>query len=802
MGRAERTPLNLTPADELGRRRCAMDPSAAPAGAPEGFVDCGGEVEVFRTVFPSVDTSKNTCGNDMGSTGACPPLSLGVVGAGAPRDRAESGFPEVGAHSMVPGGACDTSGDDEMPGEETLDECGDWDPECLCAGWTFDGSRRRRKQRAGKDGPSQRGSPTAGKPLQHAANNAKLIEERRKEAKAQHVARINNKMARDARMPQFGGKDDHRVVIRPRGGFVAKNADPMLLRKAIIAAAKVGAEEAAADKIAVNVAQNVLVVSTPSESRSFRYGALRYLTVGDCTYEAFAYKSAPSDTMRGVIKGVGLDDSAEEITRALVNDDNPSILAAHRLGQTGSVVILFDGNRVPFHVYYEGVLMKCTLYRQHKEVCATCGQVGHRRDVCPTPLVKICFACGRKNPDAEHNNFCKPRCRLCGGSHTTGAGSCKNKFKTPLLIRQRQMEKRESARPQRNNNRWPENSPAEQVRTPPGAGAGRQARIDKNKEKGGSNPSITKERSRSKSAGRKHGLSWADITSENGRRRERSQSRNRSKSRERSQSRKRTTPGEERVTGQGEETRTTRKTTDEALPNMKPGIPQRIQEKKSKTEDPAEYICAKERELRKVKAQLQKSEAETQRLATLVESLQKTVKQMRQERLRDSGYLESMGCSQPKEDAEERSEGMNTDNEAEEPPPRVHRRKRPTKPTAEEQQQSQNMEQQHADTEHAYTNATPEGDERPISREEENRQYRTPGYAGLQARLTRLENIYKKWDRNLEEMEKRIINKNMHHMQQMLNQALEQHTERISAMLQERLDDFRNSIRDGSKQEC
>ncbi|KAH9371554.1 hypothetical protein HPB48_011105 [Haemaphysalis longicornis] len=83
-------------------------------------------------------------------------------------------------------------------------------------------------------------------------------------------------------------------------------------------------------------------------------------------------------------------------------------MAAHRLGNSTSVVILFEGQKVPHYVQYGGFVTKCTLYRQHWEVCKICGQVGHRKDVCPTPNARVCFACGRKNPGEDHKEYCKP----------------------------------------------------------------------------------------------------------------------------------------------------------------------------------------------------------------------------------------------------------------------------------------------------------------------------------------------------------------------------------------------------------
>lgn len=347
---------------------------------------------------------------------------------------------------------CSTTTGDGLPTATDIGQCvtavnSDCDPTNSCAGWTVVVSRREKKRQE-PGNPSQRDTQTAGKPSKTlSASNAKLKEVRRREQKAQYVAKVNANMAKSARMPTFAKKDEHRVVVRPRGGLVVSATKMSVLRAAIIAAANIKIEEAEDDSFAPNVAQNIIVLSTPSEARSFRYGSIRNITVEECTYETFAYKSTPDNTSRGVISGVGREEPEEQITRFLVNKHNPTIMAAHRLGNSESVVILFEGNKVPRYVKYGGFVTKCTLYRQHREVCTTCGQIGHRRDVCPTPNARVCFACGRNNPGEDHAEYCKPRCKFCGGSHVTGAGSCKNKFKTPLQLKQRQWAKQHAETP-------------------------------------------------------------------------------------------------------------------------------------------------------------------------------------------------------------------------------------------------------------------------------------------------------------------------------------------------------------------
>lgn len=93
----------------------------------------------------------------------------------------------------------------------------------------------------------------------------------------------------------------------------------------------------------------------------------------------------------------------------------PTVLDAHRIGNSTAVVVLFPCLKVPSTVKYGTVLLRCSLYRQHNEVCTTCGGIGHRRDVCPRPHAQVCLACGTSNPNSDQENYCKPKCKLCGG---------------------------------------------------------------------------------------------------------------------------------------------------------------------------------------------------------------------------------------------------------------------------------------------------------------------------------------------------------------------------------------------------
>ncbi|KAH7970581.1 hypothetical protein HPB49_011149 [Dermacentor silvarum] len=163
------------------------------------------------------------------------------------------------------------------------------------------------------------------------------------------------------------------------------------------------------------------------------------LQIGDTHYEATAYAAPPADTYKGVIHNIPGYDTAKDITKSLIYKKNPTILQARRMSNTNSVIIIFEGPKVPFYVYYKGAEYRCYLHQKKVEVCGACGRIGHRTDVCPTPDKKQCKNCGAQNPAENHN--CNAKCALCGKGHPTGGKSCQRRLQTPFLIKQRQWEK-------------------------------------------------------------------------------------------------------------------------------------------------------------------------------------------------------------------------------------------------------------------------------------------------------------------------------------------------------------------------
>ncbi|KAG0442850.1 hypothetical protein HPB47_015553 [Ixodes persulcatus] len=325
------------------------------------------------------------------------------------------------------------------------------------------------------------------------------------EAKAntRAVRRTMVASTRAARMPGILPKEENKIIVRPRGGLNLAKTSAITVMTAIRTAASLTRAETMYDTQCPNVQQNIMVISTPDDLRARKYAGVKEIKIEDRTYDVSAYAAAPDGAVKGVVRGIPVEDSAETITDNILNARNPKARAAQRIGSSTTIIVVFEGPKVPNYVYYGGGLLRCTLYRKHYEVCRGCGKVGHRVDVCPTPETKVCIGCGEKT-DRDHQ--CTPKCKQCGGPHVTGNKECKNKFKTPYIVKRRQWERKELGLTAENagTGNPPPKKTAEDFP---------QLRLRDSRSR---TPKRTAFRSRSWSAGGKAKTSWAQVAEQSG----------------------------------------------------------------------------------------------------------------------------------------------------------------------------------------------------------------------------------------------------------------------------------------------
>lgn len=175
-------------------------------------------------------------------------------------------------------------------------------------------------------------------------------------------------------------KEDAKIIIRPMGGLNISKVGPIVVAEAIWNAVGIDPAKRDSDTMCPNFQQNIMVVSTPCRENATRYVRVECIAVGGQQHDVNAYEAAPHSTCKGVIRGIAPCDGPEELDRKIVNSKNPLALGAKRIKSTGTVVVVFDGYKVPNYVSYGGTLVKCTLYRKRVEVCYACGRLGHRAD--------------------------------------------------------------------------------------------------------------------------------------------------------------------------------------------------------------------------------------------------------------------------------------------------------------------------------------------------------------------------------------------------------------------------------------
>ncbi|XP_075740756.1 uncharacterized protein LOC142787020 [Rhipicephalus microplus] len=220
--------------------------------------------------------------------------------------------------------------------------------EAECAGWIEVASKKKKL--------AERADCNAGNAPTSATGSDKGGS---RTAASQNVLRRVVKASRIPNLP----RDHFKTIIRPRGGMDVKKTDLLIFKRSLAKAASLTAEQVLDDTLCTNPFQNIFVVATPFEANARAYARVQEISMGSTVIGLAAYVAASDNTCKGVIRGINVDLSDAELTEMIVNRRNPDALGVRRIKKTPTVIVLFDGQKVPQHVVCDGVRYPCSLYR-------------------------------------------------------------------------------------------------------------------------------------------------------------------------------------------------------------------------------------------------------------------------------------------------------------------------------------------------------------------------------------------------------------------------------------------------------
>ncbi|KAG0419507.1 hypothetical protein HPB47_004057 [Ixodes persulcatus] len=238
---------------------------------------------------------------------------------------------------------------------------------------------------------------------------------------ARTAHQVSARATRAARMLGILPKEETKIIVRSRGGLDLARTPVANVISAIRKAANLLPAETVLDTQCPNVQQDIMVISTPDELRARRY-AIKEITIGTKKYEVGAYCGGPARNGEGSRR--------RHATRRLGKHNQRKRPKPKKSTGTSGTTHRYVHHNHRSVRRTQGTALRVLRRRsvemhplpQTFDVCRTCGKVGHRTDVSPTPESKTCLGCSK---EASQDHQCNPKCKLCGGPHLTGDKDCR-----------------------------------------------------------------------------------------------------------------------------------------------------------------------------------------------------------------------------------------------------------------------------------------------------------------------------------------------------------------------------------------
>ncbi|KAH8031210.1 hypothetical protein HPB51_014046 [Rhipicephalus microplus] len=157
------------------------------------------------------------------------------------------------------------------------------------------------------------------------------------------------------------------MIIRPRGGIGVRKISHIKVTQALTMAAQLAPAETEEDTVCANY--------TPTENNARVYARIEPLLVRSTCDEVNSYLTAPVNTWKEIVRGVGLDLDPNQLREMILQPRNPKALEVKRFKDTATIIVSFDGLEVPNYVMCVASVLNYTLYRRQTDIGYICGRL-------------------------------------------------------------------------------------------------------------------------------------------------------------------------------------------------------------------------------------------------------------------------------------------------------------------------------------------------------------------------------------------------------------------------------------------
>lgn len=154
-----------------------------------------------------------------------------------------------------------------------------------------------------------------------------------------------------------------------------------IMATAIMNAANLNIAERRDTYFKIRTQQNIVVIDTYRKTAQDKLLRVEEVVLEDGPHPANTYLAAPDATCKGVVHGIAAGTTEEEL-REHLESEQVRIIFAHQMGRTNSIVVTFEGTRVPRYVLFHRAAMRCYPHQPRSIMCRNCCRIGHRAEVC------------------------------------------------------------------------------------------------------------------------------------------------------------------------------------------------------------------------------------------------------------------------------------------------------------------------------------------------------------------------------------------------------------------------------------